>query len=183
MKIRKNKRLSSIRSMLSQRKALSTVLATVIIVGITVAMGAIIWGVVSNLVEKNLEESQACFGILDQVKLNKDYTCYNQTSDKLQFSLIVGDIDINGILVSVAFGGRSQSATLNDSIQNLANIKNYPSGSDGVKIPDKNAGLTYLFSGITSKPLSISIIPIIGGEQCGSTDTLHEIDDCTSLLS
>ena len=168
---------------MKNRKGLSTVLATVIIVGLTVAMGAIIWAVVSNLVGSNLEESKACFGVLDQVKLNNDFTCYNPTTDKLQFSLTVGDININGILVSVAFRGSSQSATLTDQLQNIANVKNYPDGSDGVKIPDKNAGLTYLFNGITSKPLSVGIIPIINGEQCGSTDTLHEIDDCTSLLS
>ena len=53
----------------------------------------------------------------------------------------------------------------------------------GTRIPGKNAGSTYFLEGITSKPLAVSIIPIISGEQCGSTDTLHEIDDCRTLLS
>ena len=209
----KNKRLAQASSdrgyalsLQSQRKGMSTVLATVIIVGITVAIGALVWGVISNLVGENLQEGQACFGVFDQVKLNNDYTCYNQTANQLQFSLTVEDIDINGILVSVSSAGASESATLTDQLQTLTEIKNYPSGSctgnakpcnqlsssqcssqlgciwDGVKIPDRNAGLTYFFNGITSSPISVSIIPIINGEQCGSTDTLYEIDDCASLL-
>ena len=84
------------------KKGVSAVVATVIIVALTVTAGAIIWGIVSNLVGEQLDEGEACFGVFDQVKLNNDYTCYDETTDRLQFSLTVGDIDINGVLVSVS---------------------------------------------------------------------------------
>lgn len=169
--------------LLKNRRGLSAIVATVIIVGITVAAGAVIWVIVSNLIEENLKEGEACFGIFDQIKLNNDYTCYDSASDKMQFSISVGDIDVNGILVAVSFAGSSKIATLTDAVQNLAYVKNYPDESNGVKMPGKNAVATYFFEGITSMPASISIIPIINEEQCDATDTLYEIDDCLALVS
>ena len=164
-------------------KGMSTVLATVIIIGITVAAGALVWGIVNNLIGKNLEKSESCFGVLDQVKLNNDYTCYDSTSDKVQFSINVGDIDIDEILVSVTFEGNSQSATLTNSLQDIPNIENYPEGIGGqVKIPGKNSGSTYFFDGITSNPQSVSIIPIVNGNQCGAADTIHNLDKCEVLV-
>ena len=169
--------------MINNKHGLSEVVTTVIIVAITVAIGGVVWAVVSNLVGEQLDEGEACFGVFDQVKLNNDYTCYNPTSDRMQFSLIVGDIEIDGILVSVTYSGNSKSVTLTNQSQTLADVTNYPGGNDGVKIPNKNSGSTYFFEGVTEWPTSISIIPIIKTEQCGSTDTLHEIDDCASLAS
>ena len=187
---------------------MSTVLATVIILAITVAMGALVWGIISNLIGENLEESQSCFGVLDQVKLNNDYTCYNSTSKKVQFSVNVGDIDIDAILVSISFEGSSDSATLTGNYQTLSNIKYYPDEKcvgtatpclsittqqscqtqlgctwGGVKMPNKNSGATYFFEGITSSPTAVSIIPIINDNQCGSADTISRLDDCAVLLS
>ena len=168
---------------IKNKRGLSTVMATVIIVGITVVMGALVWAVVTNLIGGELEESESCFGVLDQVKLNNDYTCYNSTSGRLQFSISVGDININEILISVTFAGSSQSVTLTNNSQTLSNIKNYPDGSLGVKMPGKNTGATYFFEGITSNPTSLSIIPVIKGNQCGVADTLHRLDDCAALVS
>ena len=169
--------------MINNKKGLSPVVATVLIIGLTVATGAVIWAVISNLVGQELEEGEACFGVLDQVKLNRDYTCYNSTANIVQFSLSVGDIDIDGILVSVSYAGTSKGVTLTSAEQNISDVKNYPDGSDGVKMPNKNAGATYLFYGINVKPISVVIIPIIKGNQCGSTDSLREIIDCRSLVN
>lgn len=161
---------------------ISTVVTTVLIIALTVTTGAIVWSVVSNLVSEQLDEGEACFGVLDQVQLNNDFTCYNSTSDRMQFSINVGDINITGILVSVSFAGTSKSITLTKDNQTFSDVKNYPSGSDGVKMPSKNAGSTYFFEGIDSYPASVSIVPIVNKEQCGSSDTIHEIDDCQALV-
>jgi len=169
--------------MINNKQGLSEVVTTVIIVAITVAIGGFVWTVVSNLVGEQLEEGEACFGVLDQVKLNRDYTCYNTTSNRMQFSLTVGDIEIDGILVSVSYGGESKSVTLTKENQTLEDVTNYPNGNDEVKIPNKNAGQTYFFEGINTEPISIGIIPIIRNQQCGSADILREIDSCLSLAS
>ena len=166
-----------------KKKALSEVVSTVLIIAVTILIGAVVWAVVSNLIGDKLDEGEKCFGVLDQVKINRDYTCYNPTTNKMQFSLSVGDLDINGILVSVSFEGTSKGATLTDVPGTVEDVTNYPSGTTEVKIPSKNAGSTYFFNGITSLPTSISIIPIIEGKQCGSADTLREIVDCNALVS
>jgi hypothetical protein len=169
--------------MIKNKLGVSTVVATVIIIALTVTTGAIVWSIVSNLVSEQLEEGQECFGVLDQVQLNNDFTCYNATSDRMQFSINVGDINITGILISVSFAGTSKSITLTKDNQTISDVKNYPSGSNGVKMPGKNAGLTYFFEGIDSYPASVSIIPIVKKEQCGSSDTIHEIDDCQAIIT
>lgn len=222
------------------KKGMSAVVATVIIIGLTVAAGALIWAVVNNMIGENLEQSESCFGVLDQVKLDPDYMCYDDATNRVQFSISVGDIDIDGILVSVAYSGSSKSATLTNTSQTIENVKNYPSGgtgctgtatpcsslttqstcqaqtgcswagwycngaattcssitqqapcnahagcswSGGVKMPEKNSGATYFFEGITTSPTSVTIIPIISGNQCGAADTLHNLDDCSALIS
>ncbi|MEX2016921.1 MAG: hypothetical protein WD876_00405 [Candidatus Pacearchaeota archaeon] len=167
---------------LKNKYGLSEVVSTVMIIGITVVVGVVVWAIVSNLIGEQLEEGETCFGVVDQVQLNRDYTCYNSTSNAMQFSLSVGDINASGIIVSVSYSGTSKSATLPDSVQNIADITNYPSNSTGVKIPSKNSGATYFFNGITEKPILISIIPIIEGKQCGATDTQKGIVDCLALL-
>ena len=169
--------------MTKSKLGLSEVVSTVLIIGVTVAVGAVVWAVVSNLVGEQIDEGEKCFGVIDQVQLNRDFTCYNSTSNMMQFSLAVGDIDINGVLVSVSYGGTSKSATLTNLSQNLADVTNYPSGTSGVKIPAKNSGATYFFEDVNSLPISISIIPIIGEQQCGATDTQREIIDCQALVS
>ena len=169
--------------MVMNKRGVSTVVATMIIVALTVVIGAFVWAVVSNLVGEQLEEGEACFGVFDQVKLNNDYTCYNESSNRMQFSLTVGDIGIDGILVSVSYAGTSKSATLTGVNQMLADVTPYPGGTGDVKMPSKNSGSTYFFEGVTDWPVSISIIPIVKTQQCGSTDTLHEIDSCLSLAS
>ncbi len=101
------------------KRGLSEVVGTVLIIGLTVAAGAIVWAVVNSLITDNLNEGQACFGVFDQVKLNNDYTCYNSSSNNLQFSIKVGDINITQIVVSVSFGGASESATLKNTTESL----------------------------------------------------------------
>lgn len=165
------------------KKALSEVVSTVLIIGVTVLVGAVVWVVVSGIVGDQLDEGEACFGVLDQVQINRDYTCYNPTTNKMQFSLSVGDLDIDAILVSVSYEGTSKSATLNGTLQTITDVGPYPSGIGQVKMPSKNGGSTYFFNGITSMPVSISMIPVIKGKQCGSTDVLREIIDCNALIS
>jgi flagellin-like protein len=165
------------------RKGMSAVVATVIIVAITITIGALVWSVVSNLIGGEVKKSESCFGVLDQVHLNNDYTCYDSINKRMQFSISVGDLDADSIVVAVAFEGNSKSATLTNQTQALADVTNYPDGDSGVKMPGKNAGSTYFFDDVASLPSSVSIVPVINGEQCGSADTLYEIDDCRSLLS
>ena len=76
----KDKRLSLVQStlsLMSQRKGLSTVVATVIMIALVMSAIAIVWGVVTNLVEEQLEGADSCISVFDKVEINGRYTCYD----------------------------------------------------------------------------------------------------------
>jgi hypothetical protein len=56
---------------------------------------------------------------------------------------------------------------------------------DGLKLPGKNEGLTYVASGFGtgSNIDSIKIAPMIDDEQCSSSDETFKIDNCVLLVN
>lgn len=167
-----------------KKKGLSPIIATVLLVALVVAAGAMIWVVVNNIITSQLDQSGTCFGVLNQVTINNDYTCYNSTAKKLQFSINVGDINLSGVYVAVSFGGGAKSGVLTSTpLEAGSDITTYPNGEAGAKMPNRNSGSTYFFSGITLPPLSVSVAPIVSGRQCDAADTLDAIDDCSALVN
>jgi len=50
-----------------------------------------------------------------------------------------------------------------------------------VKLPEKNGGKTYLYSWTQEAAKNVKIAPIIDGTQCEISDTVNELDDCSTL--
>jgi hypothetical protein len=162
------------------KKAVSAIVATVILIAIVMAMGVIIWTVVNRMVSTQLEGAENCFGNYGLLTLNSRYTCYNSTSKQLQFSINRGDVELSGIIVAIALPSSSNSYTLTGTSTNVSRFfYNYTRGNF-VKMPDINSGLTYR-ANVTEIPDAISIAPIVGTKQCDITDSISNIDDCKSL--
>lgn len=168
------------------KKGLSTVIATVIMIALVVSSIAIVWGVVRNLVNDNLEGADACINIFDKVSINGRHTCYDPGESNFQFSLSIGDIEVEEVLFAISGEGRTESFSLSNTANTVSGVTNYPDGGDLIILPKKNAGLTYVYNltsgGFTSGPDSFEIAPTIDGKQCGSTDLLRDIPDCATLL-
>ena len=166
-----------------RKKGLSEIVAVVIIILLVIVATTIVWRVVTNLVNSKTENAQSCFNAgLDQtVTLNNDYTCYNSTSKELQFSVNVGDIDIESITVSILYGGNSKTFTLGNATT-ISGLFTYPSRGTSIKMPDKSGGLTYIATGISQSPDWVRIAPTVNGKQCDVTDTIYSPYDC-SLFS
>ncbi len=158
-------------------KGISAIIATVILIALTMAVVAIVWGVVTNLVSEQLEESGSCFNIFGKIELNRAYTCYNTSSNEFLFSVNVGDIDVEKIVVSISGQGTTKSYTLTDSEEDIGLLK-YPSKNPLVEKPGKNSGLTYISNDFSSKPDSIRISPVIGNTQCEVIDSMQVIESC-----
>ena len=97
------------RGVSNSKKGLSEIVSVVLILALVVALVGVVWGVVNNLVEEKISESESCFGIYGKATLNNDYTCYNSSSNELQFSVNVGDVDIDELLVGISASGTSTS--------------------------------------------------------------------------
>ncbi len=169
---------------MGNKKGISGVITVVIMVALVMVVAAIVWVVVRNIVQGELGGVESCFGAYDKVKIESMYTCYDSDSNNFQFSINVKDIDASGVLVSIAGEGATKSYTITNQAQTIENLANYSSGvfgTDLIKLPGKNGGLTYLENTFTAKPDLMQIAPIIDGKQCDASDSLSEIDDCASL--
>lgn len=169
---------------LKNRKGISDVITTVLLIGITIVVVGVVWTVINGIVKGNIESSESCFGIFGKAEINSRYTCYKVLPKELQFSINLGDLEIDEMLVGISSPGMSTSFKLNNTLTTVANVKPY-SGTEliKVKLPAKNAGVTYILNwgtaGFTEAPDSIEIVPIIGESQCEVIDSLNKIDVCS----
>ena len=165
------------------KKGVAPIVATVILVALVIVLVASVWVIVNNLIKDRLEEGEACFGIFEKVNLNSRYTCYNTNPDEFQFSISIGDIDVDEVLVGISAEGTSVSFKISKTSSEIDNLVMYSTRSSNIILPSKNAGLTYILNttgaGFSEVVNSISIAPIIMDIQCGVSDSMYEIDRCT----
>ena len=170
------------------RKGLSTVVITLILIALSMAAIVLVWGFISNLLRKQISSSEACVGNFEKVRLDEHYTCYeyvagNPVSYNLKFSLGIGEIDVDEVLVSIASESKGQTYKIKNSLSSISGLKPVPSSeSNQVQLPDKNAGLTYVATGFPERIDSIEIAPIIMGVQCEVSDSIYQIEDCALIV-
>lgn len=165
------------------KKGLSTIVTTLILIVISMTAIALIWTVVNNMIKNSTSQTEACFNSYEKVKLNPMYTCYEEIDPlnyHVRFSLSVGDVSIDKVIVGIASGGTVRTYKLNNTLQQFPDLQYYPAGVQ-VKLPDKNAGLTYVASGFSAKPDLVQIAPVINDKQCDISDSLTEIENCLLL--
>lgn len=182
----KNKRVKSkisCNNFLSEnRKGVSAVVITMLMVLLVVAAASIIWVAVNNLVKGGTGSSKSCYDILGKITLNSEYTCYNNSNDRVLFSINIGDAEIDELLVSIANERNSTLFKLSNEETVIANLMYYKGiGGNPVKLPGKNAGKTYIATSILEKPLKIEIAAIIKEKACESSDSLTDIPSCSAL--
>jgi FlaG/FlaF family flagellin (archaellin) len=170
------------------KKALSTVVATVLIILLTVVATAIVWTFVKGIVNpEKLEGTQSCFEATsgEKITINDYYTCYNKANNtvQVQFSIDMKDVKVDAVLVSILVGGNSKSFTLTNNDTNIPDLGPYKGNlGDPVKLPGPNEGRTYVAGGFESgagKVDWIKIAPVINGKQCDSSDETYQIDYCS----
>jgi hypothetical protein len=172
---------------MKNKKALSTVIATVLLILLVTVATAVVWTFVKNIVNKDkLDKEKSCFDVesSEKVTLNGYYTCYNQTSGEVQFSISIADADIDSLVVSILVGGNSRSFTLTNNITHNSDLKPYKGAYNGsIILPVKNAGKTYVGKGFEnqSKVDWIKIAPVIDDKQCGESDSTYEVVYCSNL--
>lgn len=167
------------------RRGLSTIIITVILIALSMAAIVLVWGFVNNLIKKQIGSSESCFGNYDKVQINKQYTCYEDLGDDtyaIRFSLTVGSVNLTKAVVSISSASAVTSYEITNAEQTITNLANYPSGTATVKLPSKNSGLTYRATGFSSRADLIQVAPIISGEQCEVSDTISQIENCELLI-
>ena len=169
---------------MKNKKGLSAIIATVLIILLVTAATAIVWAFVNNIINDQTEGVQSCFEVEsgEKVILNDYYTCFDSDRKEVRFSITIADAEIDSLLVSIAAGGTSKSFTLNNTEVVVTNLRPYQGiNGEAVNLPGQNEGKTYVAEGFSleSSIDSIKIAPIIGEKQCGMSDSTYSIEDCT----
>lgn len=162
---------------LQNKKGLSQVIGTLLMVLLTIAAIATVWGVINSFVSTELEGTGACYDVYDKVSLNSLYTCYNITANQTYVSIEIKDIEVDSILVAVEYGGEASPFELTNKNVNIPNVFNYPLLTPSVKMPGRESGKTYIVN-ITGVPLGVTIAPKINGKQCDASSTISNVPTC-----
>ena len=167
----------------NSRKAVSGVVTVVILIALAIAAGSLVWVFVDKTVGEGIEDSEACFGSsgnYGKVTINNYYTCYDFLENEVRFSIDIGDIEIDSLLISASAGADTKTFELSYVEQIFVDLK-YLNGDDAqpLTLPSKKGGATYVISDFSEKPDSLQIAPTINNVQCGVTDSLTEIDFCS----
>lgn len=167
--------------LMKNHKGLSAVVTTVLLIALSMAAIVLVWVFVNNMVKKQISGSESCYGNYDKVKINGQYTCYERisaTNYKLRFSLMIGDVQVDKVIVSVSSASAVKSYTIVNGTS-IPNLVMYSGTNPSIiLLPGKNAGLTYNATGFSAKIDSIQIAPVIGGSLCEVSDSISDIEDC-----
>lgn len=167
--------------MFRNKRGISSIIATLLLIVLTIVLVVIVWTVVNSLISSKINQSSACFGNFNTINLNGQYTCFNSTTNSIQFSLNIGGIAADGVLVTISSPSQSKSITLTNTPQIIANLTYY-NGTASVAMPPENSAMTYYYGWSGSDtPNSIQIAPIVKGQQCSTSDSLTTIDNCLLL--
>jgi len=161
------------------KKALSGTVNMMLLIGITLAAGIIVWGIINSLVTEKLEDAGNCYGIQGKINFNQEYICYNASEDTLRFSINLEDIIPEQILISAQTENASTVIRIPRNPEIVENLISYPDDRTGnVSLPGKEAGKSYTFSGIDYKPTKLQMAPVISGKPCEIADTFSPIPNC-----
>lgn len=158
------------------KKGLSQVVGSVVLILITIALIAGIWGFINAFVSDKLEDAGACKDVFDKVSFNEIYTCYNVTSESTLVSIKVGELDIDGLLLSIGFGTYNKVFFLENETKTFDNFTMYD-GSVDVYMPKKESTRTYLLN-VDVKPERIEVAPKMGKRQCDVVDVVENVPSC-----
>jgi len=168
---------------MKNKSGMSGMVVAIIMIAMVLLAGAIVWGVVNKLITGEIDKSSSCFGIFDKVSIGKRYTCFDSVNNVMRVQLSIGDIDVDGVLVSISGNTKQKSFTITNDLKEIDTDLQYYSGGTNIKLPSKNGGITYNYTwGEDDAPNLIRIAPIINNKQCEISDTLSGIDDCSLLI-
>jgi flagellin-like protein len=178
--------------MIMQKKAVSALVATVLLILITVAAVGIIWGAIMPMINQATQYGQACMNARLNINTDGGYTCFNGTGTSTPGRVLVNiergaeSFDLQGIQISVSGGGSAKVWMVKNGQTPLG-----PAGENGTvtQIPQNGSGLlldvpgvnearTY---GITSGLTTASEVAVAVVVKLGQTEKVCDVSSRVAL--
>jgi hypothetical protein len=156
------------------KKAISAVVATVLIILITVAAVTIIWAAVIPLVKEKIESGAGCLEAVSQVSIIKEgYTCWDDDNDKVRIQISHGakDFELADIQILIKEGGDTTTKRL------VKDITAYTAEDLPGLNEEKVFEIPYTEG---SAPTEVSIAPVV---KVGETEEICDISASTALTA
>lgn len=170
-----------------ERKAVSALVATVLLILITVAAVGIIWGAIMPMMNRAMEMGQACLNARLSINTESGYTCYNSTvpgGSEVQVMIARGseEFDLAGMHLIVSGGGESRTFAVradagNDDVRMFDDAV-YTNTED---LPNVNEERTYVVD--TSTFTAVDEIKVAPIAQVGNTEKVCDISSRTMLVA
>jgi len=134
--------------LLMQKKGLSEIISTVLLILISVVAVSILAYVLIPMIKEWTSGSSECFNALDKIKIvNKGFTCYDSGNGEASFTVsLANDVKIKGIAASIGSEGSSKVFEIYNSSTN-EDIKMY-NGDYGeeLELPNPGEERTYIIN-------------------------------------
>jgi hypothetical protein len=166
------------------KKGISAIVATVLLILVSVAAVVIVWGAVIPMINDQIDKGTLCLDAMGQITVGSDqrYTCWNNVSGSENLSLEIirtaKEFALADIQVLVSSGGSTTSFSLVDDVTTLS-----PASMTPEDLPKVNEAKIFVIdvSGVSGDIDSIKIAPVIpdsgSGEFCDISSTV-EIKTC-----
>lgn len=172
----------------TQKKAQSEIISTVLLILIAITAIVVVSSFVIPFIKKQLSGT-SCLDVSGKIEIknNPAYTCYKDGELRVQVHMGDTGNKTKGFQLSIEAGGSTNSFKIIPEAS-LENIRMYgeeiPEAAlpwPALKLPGAEEEKTYIISGLTAKPDSINVYPILEDDQvCGASDTLTTIPPCSA---
>jgi flagellin-like protein len=163
-----------------RRRGLSAVIATVLIILVTIVAVSIIAPFVFKFVRTNLDDSSTCFGVVNDISFaNTEYNCNAASgpTERTGFSVKIDNEDITAFNIVLQRGGTGNtieiSAGSHDPRLMMLNTVTPGTFNEALLFPDVGGVRTYIAD---SRYDTVQIAPVVGGKICDVAETIKMVD-------
>ena len=120
----------------NNKKALSEIITTLLLIMLTVAIFSIIALFIIPYVKDNLGKGKACYDVLGKLEIVNEGTCFNRTTNETYINIKLGDADVKGILISLRGSGTSKNYEIIPG--SVEGVKMFFDTNAAIELPGKN---------------------------------------------
>ncbi len=159
------------------KRGISAVVATVLIILITVAAVTVIWAAIIPMINNQLDKGKVCFDAISQVSLpDQGYTCITSDGQNASIQIRHGpkDFELVDVQVILSAGGNSYSFDLSNDATTIV-----PAGA--VTFPRLNEEKVYVIdtSSITGTVEKVEIAPVV---RTGQSEEVCDISSSKRII-
>jgi len=174
--------------MLKSKRAISALVATVLLILITVVAVGIIWGAITPMMNRAMEMGQACLSARLTINTESGYTCYNSTAfpshGEVQVMISRGseEFELAGMHLILSGVGQSKTFIVRNNT-NSSYIRMIEDSDYGqlLELPNVNEERTYVInaSGFTNVE-EVKVAPIV---HVGNTEKVCQVSSRVAIAS